>query len=345
MKRRLLSLFILLLCILTSCKQEGGKSMDSPKRSVYYWRTTFKLDDTELKFLKEHNIQKMYVRLFDVITEEDGAMPNRTITFKENVPKDIEIIPVVFFDVDIFNEQQADLSRKFVKRVEDIMSSHNIEWNELQVDFDWTERNQDKYFAFLEEVRNKLEGMDKGLSTTIRLHQLAMKAPPVDYGALMVYNIGNYSDQKEKNSVLTVENLLPYMRYLNKYPLPLATALPVYSWNLAFHGDEFMAIAHNVDLNDSTLYKYIGKEGKEEYLVVRYHIADNSAVTELDGLHLYPGDVIRHEVCSAELLKEVRSMISKERKNATEQVILYHLDNKNINKYRYEDIEDIFGNR
>ena len=319
--------------------------MVSPKRSVYYWRTTFKLDDTETKFLKKHNIQRMYVRLFDVINEEEGAMPNRTITFKEDVPEGIEIVPVVFFDVDIFNEQQNALSAKFVKRVADIMSSHNIEWNELQVDFDWTERNQDKYFAFLEEVRNQLKGREKGLSTTIRLHQLAMKAPPVDYGALMVYNIGNYSDQKEKNSVLSVENLRPYMRYLNKYSLPLTTALPIYSWNLAFHGDEFMAIAHNVDLNDTTLYKYIGKEGKDEYLVMRYHIADNSAVTELDGLHLYPGDMIRHEDCSAELLKEVRSMISNERKNATEQVILYHLDNKNINKYKNEDIEDIFGNR
>lgn len=342
--KKTICLLLWTLCFLTACGPRGGKTADA-KRSVYYWRTTFALDSAERTFLTEHGVERLYLRLFDVVNTPEGPMPQGTLVFRDDVPEGLETVPVVFFDTEVFNAPQKDLAGRLAERVEQMMSQHGLEWGGMQVDFDWTARNQTNYFAFLKELGANLKGRGKGLSATVRLHQLAMAVPPVDYGALMVYNIGRYAEREEKNSILTVDNLRPYLPHLADYDLPLATALPIYAWNLAFQGKKFKAIARGADLADTTLYKRTREAKREEYVVVRYHTLDNGAVTDRGGLRLYPGDVIRHEECSGEMLKEVARLLKKERGNAAGEVILYHLDKENIKKYEYEDIENLFGSR
>lgn len=342
MNKTIVFICILIMCLLMGCKHDGP-ALAKPQRAVYYWRTSFVLSGAEKEFLKKHEVGRMYVRLFDVVAGDEGPMPNRTITFRDDVPKGVEVVPVVFLEEGLFNDERSALPQMLVERVEQIMTQHDLRWKELQVDFDWTVCNQENYFAFLESVRAELGKRGKGLSATIRLHQLAMTPPPVDYGALMVYNIGKYADKEEPNSILTKENLQPYLPYLSDYDLPLATALPLYAWDLAFHCGEFQGIAHGVDGGDTTLYKPLREEGRREYIVVRYHIVDNSPVTDMGSLHLYPGDVIRHEECSADVLMEARRLLHAERKNVVEQVILYHLDEENIKRYKYEDVETLYS--
>ena len=71
MKKIIFSLTIFLL--LFACKkEEGGKQaveINNNKRtenSVYYWKTTFSLNDNERKFLSDNNIKRLYIRYFDV---------------------------------------------------------------------------------------------------------------------------------------------------------------------------------------------------------------------------------------------------------------------------------------
>ena len=57
-----------------------------------------------------------------------------------------------------------------------------------------------------------------------------MPAPPVDYGALMVYNTGDPRKSQERNPILDYRDVAPYLKRLDSYPLPLATAYPVFRW-------------------------------------------------------------------------------------------------------------------
>jgi hypothetical protein len=95
---------------------------------------------------------------------------------------------------------------------------------ELQVDCDWTLRSREKYFALLSDVRRLLKEHGMNLSATIRLHQLSQPAPPVDYGALMVYNTADPRRLTDHNPILDIRDVEPYMKHLKgsncRWPRP-----------------------------------------------------------------------------------------------------------------------------
>ena len=126
------------------------------------------------------------------------------------------------------------------------------------------------------------------LSTTIRLHQLSMPAPPVDYGVLMVYNTGDPQNFAERNPILDIRDVQPYMRYLPDYPLPLAAAYPVYSWQRQIAG-------------------------------VR----------------------IEHTVEASEILN-AKKMVEEARSDMSHTIIIYSLDEENINRYDHETYRKIY---
>ena len=57
--RRYLCLIIMVL-LLVGCG--GGERV----RAVYHWKTTFNPTEYELQWLRDHKVQRMYLRLFDV---------------------------------------------------------------------------------------------------------------------------------------------------------------------------------------------------------------------------------------------------------------------------------------
>lgn len=63
-----------------------------------------------------------------------------------------------------------------------------------------------------------------------------MAPPPVDYGVLMVYNTGDPRRFAERNPILDIRDVKPYVRHLADYLLPLAAAYPVYLWQRHIHG-------------------------------------------------------------------------------------------------------------
>ena len=56
---RYLVILLALLALATACRRGGGEVPD-PAPSVYYWRTTLRLDSTERDFLRRHHVAKMY---------------------------------------------------------------------------------------------------------------------------------------------------------------------------------------------------------------------------------------------------------------------------------------------
>lgn len=246
MNRYFVILSLMLSIALLSCKDSVSLKSDEGN-SIYYWRTTFSLNNSEREFLKKHNVKKIYMRFFDVSTTYDKGssekvIPEATIQFHDSIPGGIEVVPTVYItntameDMQILEEEYAD---KILKRVRAICRRNNIEFRELQLDCDWTKSTQNHFFRLCEAMKQQLDST-QSLSSTIRLHQLTQDPPPVDKGVLMVYNTGNLMEMTSNNSIFSKNDIEPYLRdnRLSKYPLPLDVAYPTYGWSLVFHPGE-----------------------------------------------------------------------------------------------------------
>lgn len=338
----LLLTLLLIASATTGCKQ-AGKAIDDPKPAVYYWRTSFHLDKVEQQFLHDYKVGKMYVRYFDVVLDgkSQELRPNATITFHDSVPAGIEVIPTIFIVNECVNHNIDTIAQLLVDRVLQMNETHDIAGvKELQIDCDWTAKTQDAYFAFLEQVRQLLADKGMKLSATIRLHQLAMKAPPVDYGVLMMYNTGELKNSKQRNPILDKRDVEPYLKYLANYSLPLCAAYPNFGWQLLFTGDKFRDILYSEDLADTTLYRSVG-DGK--YVVISSidlpnYLSSNSTYTYLNA-----GDTVMVVKPDASALVQVHDALSHERPGINDQVIIYSLNNSSINNYTSIDYEKIFN--
>ena len=261
----------LLLCLLmVSCQRQVEMEEGN---SVYYWRTDFRLDSSERAFLTQYHINKIYCRYFDVVmdtTQGQGPMPNATITFSDTLPEGIEMIPTVYIMENCMRKLQVKgLAEKLVKRIRQMNETNDIkDVREIQIDCDYTMKSLSTYYQFLSEIK---EAWGQQLSTTIRLHQLSMKAPPVDYGALMLYNTGDPRKWVERNPILDIRDVSPYLKRLNDYPLPLAAAYPVFSWLRIING---VHVEHTVEASEILKVKQAVEQRREELKqsIITYHL-------------------------------------------------------------------------
>ncbi len=333
----------ILLWMAYGCTRQKSEIPD-PQNAMYYWRQELKLNEAERSFINHQKVEKVYLHLFDVVRRNGELIPSTTLTFTDTLPAQIEVIPTVFLAVNVMNDTTglSALPQLIAKRVSQMMEQNGLaKPTELQIDFDWTRRNQERYFNFLSELRKafEAEGGSK-LSATIRLHQLGMKAPPVDYGALMVYNVGKLTDFDEECSILTKRRIEPYLRYLPRYSLPLCAALPVYSWNLLFHDKKFTCILRGVDIGDTARFKPIDES---HYLSVEYQPIPPTGVAMRGEGRIFPGDIVRHEFVPADVLMDVRRRLADLRPGICDQVILYHLDENQLKQYSNETLQMLFS--
>ena len=253
---------------MTGCQKETQSLPEG--NAVYYWRTDLRLDSTERAFLNTYNINKVYCRYFDVVMDDNGEpMPNATITFSDTLPAGIEIIPTVYITIDCLQKPHKNLAAKLVKRIKQMNETNDISGvREIQIDHDYTARNMAIYYEFLKEIKQAWGGT---LSTTIRLHQLSMEPPPVDYGALMIYNTGDPQKWTERNPILDEHDVAPYLRHLDDYPLPMAAAYPVFSW-LRIIGN--VEIEHTVEASEILQVKHMVEQERQDLSrsIITYHL-------------------------------------------------------------------------
>ena len=259
-----------MICLLAimGC-QKQGELLDEGN-AVYYWRTDFRLDSTEKAFLQQYHINKVYCRYFDVVIndEAEGPMPNATITFSDSLPEGIELIPTNYITENCMHKRHPGLAEKVAKRILQMNETNDIKnVREIQIDCDYTAKSRKNYYEFLNEIRSQFPQ----LSTTIRLHQLSMEAPPVDYGVLMIYNTGDPRKFEERNPILDIRDVQPYLRSLNDYPLPLAAAYPVYSWLRIING---VHIEHTVEAEEILRVKQAVEQKRQNLSrsIITYHL-------------------------------------------------------------------------
>ena len=267
MKKAIAGIMVV-LAALAGCRQSEQQSTTAltEGNAVYYWRTELRLDSTERAFLKEYDVRKVYCRYFDVVMKETGKsaepMPNATLRFSDTLPEGITLVPTVYITEDCMHQPHPELARRLVERIRQMNETNDIRGvSEIQIDCDYTARSRKVYYDFLKEVdsewsmvngqwsmvngqRSKVSPL---VSTTIRLHQLSMPVPPVDYGVLMIYNTGDPQKFMERNPILDMRDVAPYLSRLTGYGLPLAAAYPVYSWQREIHG---VRITHEVEADE-----------------------------------------------------------------------------------------------
>ena len=274
---------MLLAILFTGCsRQQSQDESLEQSNGVYYWRTDLHLDSTERAFLKQHHINKVYCRYFDVVMSDDGTepKPNATIAFTDTLPAGIELIPTVYITEDCMHKPHKDLAEKLVKRIMQMNETNHIgNVHEIQIDCDYTSKSRATYYQFLEQVRHHLSPTSYHLSTTIRLHQLSMPVPPVDYGVLMVYNTGDPRKWQERNPILDYRDVYPYLNKLAQYQLPLAAAYPVYQW---IRNIQNVRIEHTVEAAELLkVKKALEKERPSlSTAVITYHL-------ETDNINRY----------------------------------------------------------
>ena len=307
MKHATAILALIMAFLLTACTSDGDQPAKT--RSMYYWSTTFRMDSVKTKFLNNHQITRLYVRYFDVVKTIGGDnMPNATISFESPVPEGVEVVPVVFIVNNCLTGNCQDLAEKIFARVLQMNETHNIgQVKELQIDCDWTMKTQKEYFNMLRHLREMAHQRGITLSTTIRLHQLSQTPPPADRGVLMMYNTGDHTDFDCQKPILDTKTTLPYLKNLASYKLPLATAYPLYRWDILFRDKHFVGIVH-----------YEG-----EYPTL-------------------PGDTIVRREPTFEEIMMARHAIGKRRQDANGEIILFDLNNANIQRFNHNSYEKIF---
>lgn len=342
-----ISVVLVVLSVATSCTDQRLQQVPHKGNAVYYWRTTWQLSDKEREFISQNDIQRVYLRLFDVVGqyEEDGQqkgvlvpMPRATLHLNEPYDLSCEVIPVVFV-TDECMLVDTMLAEKIVTRVAQFCETNDLVWSELQLDCDWRPSTREAYFNFLNKVRNSLQQRgDYRLSATIRLHQFSQPAPPVDYGVLMCYNTGNLSDNKTVNAILEKKEVEKYTGKLANYTLPLTAAYPVYTWKRLFRNGRFQSLLNSVDLSDSTSFQNCGNG----IFKVKGSVTVATPDPSIFGFRLVPGDTIKYDFVPADTICAVKQLLEVGKSDIHQQVIVYSLNENDFSKYTPYEITTLY---
>ena len=278
--------------------------------SYYFWENNYNLEqDTN---------DKLYIKVLDI--KYSNKLEIIETNFIKSAPKDF--IPVVF----ITNKTLQNLDYKVISdQIINLVKKFNF--NEIQIDCDWSDSTKNNYFLLLKELKNNL---NKNISATIRLHQIKYfnktGVPPVDYGVLMYYNMSSLGDFNTKNYILDNIEAKKYHYNFENYPLKLKLALPLYSQAVQFRDKKAINLFENVEQIDFN--EEFEKLDENKYKVLKSHY--------FKGKYIYEGDILRFENVNEKELKIAFDDFFELSKNSFDEVIFYTIKYKT--KYNLENL-------
>lgn len=322
----------LVFFLLLSCSKN-----EEPIVSFYYWKTIFKLSETEKEVLEDNKVHKLYIRYFDIglHPQTQEPIPISPIRFEENTGSFV-VVPVVFIKNKVMlqpNLDIDDLAEKTVHLIEGINKKNNIDCQEIQIDCDWTLSSKDNYLKFIEEFKKRSQ---KKLSATIRLHQVKYfkktKIPNVDSGVLMYYNMGSIAPDS-LNSVYDQKIAARYLKSLKNYPLPLDFALPIYSWGVHIRNQKVIGLRSKMNveaLRKDTNFEQSGTV----FFKVKHSNYKN-------GIFYEENDLLKMETITAEDLKQMAEELEENVAQPPKEIIFYDLDEFNLKNYEKNIFEQV----
>lgn len=322
--------FLLFLGFTFSCSKN-----EVSQPAFYYWRTQFKIDESEKKCLQTNEVQQLFVRYFDVELVNQKPFPIAPIHFVDKIDNQ-QIIPVVFIKNEVFLSKYidlVDLKTKILNLVQQINKANKITVNEIQMDCDWSLESKDAYMKFLSLLKKESK---LRISTTIRLHQIKYfketRVPPVDYGVLMFYNMGQLS-ANGTNSIYDKNIAKKYLYHLKNYPLKLSVALPVFSWFVHSRASKVVQLISKLD--KETFENNANFEVQSNIVSVKKNVMFN-------GFYFQENDQLRLEEITQDNLEEMKDLLSDQLDYKPEHIIFYDLDYKNIKNYTNESFFKTF---
>ena len=315
---------MLLFFLLISCNENN-----KPVISFYYWKTIFKLSETEKEVIRENNVRKIYIRYFDIDLhpKNESPIPLSPIRFQEKM-NGFDIVPVIYIKNKVMlkpNLDIDDLVRKSVGLVNEINFKNKINCKLIQIDCDWTLSSKDNYLKFI-AIFKKLS--KKKLSATIRLHQVKYfkktKIPNVDSGVLMYYNMGKIAADS-LNSIYDKKIAERYLKSLKKYPLRLDFALPIYSWSVHIRNKRVIGLRSKLSV--LSLKKDVNFEQiSPVFFKVKHSNYKNGTFYE-------ENDLLKTEVVSSEGLIQMANELEENLVKPPKEIIFYDLDEFNLKNY------------
>ena len=330
-------LFVLLLPV-QSCR----KNHHVVNRGFYYWKTVYAPTQFESETLRNLRVQTMYIRLFDVDAANKHIYPVAPVRLPASPDPSYTYIPAIFITqralLALTPANISAVAASISNMAAGICVGGNITPSEIQIDCDWTSSTRTRYFELLRALKNTDFFKGTLLSCTIRMHQIkytnSSGIPPVDKGLLMCYNMGNMKKPGNHNSILDRDIAESYLSGIGSYPLRLDIALPIFSWSLLFHGQQFGRILRDVPKDLLEGNKLFRKRNERMYQCL--------ADTIWMGYHLTPNDVIRVEDCDQQTLESVAAYTAKRVNNDSLNVIFFSCDSITLSKHSVNELETIY---
>ena len=307
MKPRLSLIVFLAAIVLSACSSQHSHDVD-----FYYWKSKCAIGETERDYFNQLESRRLFVRLFDVDIDGGVALPVGQIQSfgRDQLPNDsVEVIPVVFITNRTFYDYTDDeavgkLASNVNKSIHYIMQEAGVDYGEIQIDCDWTERTKRPYFRFLEQLA---DSSGCRLSCTLRLHQIRDRektgVPPVEHGSLMCYATSNPMEGDTRNSILDMELLKAYTANINTYPLDFDVILPIYSWGVVTNHLGKVKLVNGLTEDDLQTPMF-EKTGDNLYLVKEDGF--------IQGLYVNAGFTVKIETITPELLAEAKQYLDQQ---------------------------------
>jgi hypothetical protein len=343
MKNSTTALLLIVLFCFQSCKKAEAESV-----SFYHCKTKYTVNETERNLLKKANSEKLYLRFFDLVynQEENTVLPTATLQIQD---KDsvlgLQIVPVIYITNEVFEKQTktsqleyiAEQTLRKILRLKTKHFSENTVFPEIQIDCDWTVGTKEAYFSFLEELQkskllDQFGGEPLKFSVTVRLHQVKFVektgVPPVDEVTIMFYNVGDLGSVEETNSILNIEKTALYLSRLKEYPLQFNIALPIFGWGVLYRDGQLAGILS--DLGTEQLSEFFTASDSENWFVANED-------TFIAGSFVYKGDKLRMEDVTFSEFKKLQNIILKAA-GGDYSVILYHINSSTLQKLNTDEL-------
>jgi hypothetical protein len=329
-------LFGVLLFFVFSCQRQ-----DKPQISFYYWKTIFKLSPKEKEVLSQNEVQKIYIRYFDIDLnpKSQEPYPRSPIRFEEKINR-YQIVPVVYIKNKVMLSKDLDVSelaQKTYRFIQQINAKNDFSIQEIQIDCDWTLDSKDNYLRFIEEFKKVSH---KKLSATIRLHQIKYfkktKIPNVDRGVLMYYNMGKIAADS-LNSIYDRAIANRYLLSLKNYPLPLDIALPIYSWGIHIRDGKIIGLRNKINTNNLKKDSSFVLTNNNWFKVLKSNYKN--------GVYYKENDLVKPEMISRNDLLEMANDLEDNTTQNPKEIIFYDLDEFNLKNYDtaiFEKVIDCF---
>ncbi len=329
-----------------TCKEAPS----SVERAFYYWKNDEKrLDSLERRTVDELDIDRLFVKFFDVVPDEQvGAKPVAKTSLRipekgalseklgeERLP---EIVPTVFIRRGVLNKLssgQVDslagnilhLCRKYYD--ERFSAYEGRELQEIQLDCDRPQSSKEAYAKLVKAIKKNSELQ---VTTTLRLYPYKypekMGVPPADRASLMCYNLYHPLKYRHENSIQDPEELKRYLKGTDAYPLPLDIVLPVFSRVHWYRNKRF---AKTLDLTPEAIRAF-----SDQVEPLWYEVEQDTLVQDH---YLRAGDRLKVETVSQEGMDEMIRVL-KEHLHLDERtrIALFDLDSKDIGRFDHETL-------